>query len=173
MTTFLQSITEITPISRIRRNHGLEHATIHILSRQHPKTGLAGYSDSGGFWILGEVETEDVGKAVEEALHRLISGERDLAIHPNCGTNFATTGSLAGLAAGAAMLGAGKRWQDKVGRLPLAMTVATLALIIAQPLGFYIQEHITTSAELDGMEIVKITPSMRGRLKAHRIATRG
>jgi hypothetical protein len=172
-TNFLQSVTRGSSVSRIRRNHGLEHATIHILAKKGARSSLAGYSDSGGFWILGEVSTEDVRSAAEEALRRLRGGERELAIHPNCGTNFVTTGSLAGMAAAAAMLTAGRGWREKAGRVPLAMTAATLALIVAQPLGFYIQEHITTSGDPEGLEIVRISPSRRGRLQAHRVVTRG
>ena len=45
--------------------------------------------------LLGDVPTEQVESAVREALQRLKAGERGLAVHPNCGTNLATTGLLA------------------------------------------------------------------------------
>ncbi|HJS29222.1 MAG TPA: DUF6391 domain-containing protein [Anaerolineales bacterium] len=167
-----RSTTNQSVFSRIRRNHGLEHATIHILSRRLPKMSLAGYSDSRGFWLLGDIPTEEVRPAVEEALRRLRAGEKDLAIHPNCGTNFVTAGSVAGIAAAAAMLTSGRRWQDKLERVPLAMTVATFGLMLAQPLGFFLQEHVTTSGDPGGMEIMEIIPTRRGRLKAHRVLTR-
>ncbi|MDX1436988.1 MAG: DUF6391 domain-containing protein [Anaerolineales bacterium] len=172
-TNFLDSITNQSTLSRIRRNHGLEHATIHVLTKRHPRTSLAGYSDSGGFWLLGDVATEEVLPAAQEALKRMRSGEKELAIHPNCGTNFVTAGSVAGIAAAAAMLTAGRQWRDKLGRIPLAMTAATLALILAQPLGFYLQEHVTTSGEPGDLEIVEVTRSYKGKLTAHRVLTRG
>ena len=172
-TNFLQSITNQSTLSRIRRNHGLEHATIHILSKRIKKVSLAGYSDSGGFWLMGNIPTEEVLPAVNEALRRLRAGEKELAIHPNCGTMFVTSGSLAGIAAAGAMMTAGRRWRDQLGRVPLAMTAATLALIIAQPVGFYLQQHVTTSGDPEGLEVVSITPSKRGQLQAHRVVTRG
>jgi hypothetical protein len=172
-TNFLDSITNQSTMSRIRRNHGLEHATIHILSKRLPRMSLAGYSDSGGFWLLGDVPTEAVLPAVEEALQRMRGGEKELAIHPNCGTNFVTSGSVAGIAAAVAMLTAGRQWRDKLGRIPLAMTAATLGLILAQPLGFYLQEHVTTSGEPGDLEVVKVTRSQRGQLTTHRVVTRG
>ena len=173
MTTFLSPILDQQPLSRIRRNHGLEHATIHVLTQKQPRTSLAGHSDTGGFWILGDVSTEAVQEAAQEALERMRNGERDLAVHPNCGTNFVTTGSIAGILAAAAMLGVGNRWRDKLERLPLAMSLATMALIFAQPIGTYLQKHITTSGQPGEMEIVAVNPTEKGRIKAHRVVTRG
>lgn len=173
--TFVQAFESILngeALSRVRRNHGLEHATLHVLGESKPKTPLAGHSDIGGFWILGDITTEQLTEAVNEALERLRGGERQLAVHPNCGTNFVTAGTFAGLAASAAMFGAG-RTRDKVERLPLAATLATVALMASQPLGLLLQKQVTTSGEPAGLEIVEITPTRRGRIRAHRIVTRG
>lgn len=166
------NILEITPISRIRRNHGLEHATIHILARKTPQTPMAGHSDTGGFWLLGELDTDLIRTCAAEALLRMKNGEHKLAIHPNCGTNFVTAGMAGGLAGAAAMFGA-RRWTDKVARLPLAVSLATLALIATQPFGFLLQEHVTTSGRPGTLEIVDVIPSRRGRFTAHRVLTRG
>jgi hypothetical protein len=151
----------------------LEHATLHILSQRHPKLPLAGHSDTRGFWVLGEVSTEDVTSAVQEAMQRMQAGEHNLAVHPNCGTNFVTSGVLASLAAFVAMFGAGRRLRDRLERLPLAASLATIALIISQPLGLRLQERVTTSGELAGLQVVQITPSRRGRMQAHRVLTQG
>jgi len=44
-------------IARIRRNHGLEHATIHVLSEGHKRFSAQGNSDHRGFHlnIYGDV----------------------------------------------------------------------------------------------------------------------
>jgi hypothetical protein len=165
-----RSVLDIPAIARTRRNHGLEHATLHILAQRHPHTALAGHSDANGFWVLGDVSIEAIQGAVDEALGRLQAGESRLAIHPNCGTNFATAGVLAGLAAGAAMLG-GKSTRDRIERLPLAALLATLALIIAQPLGALVQERVTTSGNPGELRVKEIVVSRRGRWRAHRIVT--
>lgn len=164
---------QIPLISRIRRNHGLEHATLHVLSERHPGVPMVGHSDFAGFWIIGNLELDDVQFAVDEALRRLNAGEERLAIHPNCGTNFATAGVLAGGAAFLAMTGAGRRFQDKLERLPLAMTMATLALVAAQPLGLTVQQQLTTSGRPEGLRITAITPSRNGRVRSFRISTAG
>jgi hypothetical protein len=168
----MDSFLDIPVISRIRRNHGLEHAAIHILSKKHPGVSLVGHSDPSGFWLIGNLKTEQVQDGVQTALDRLRRGERKLAVHPNCGTNFVTSGVFAGLAAAASLLGA-RRATDKFARLPMAMALATLALIAAQPFGFIVQERITTSGDPGELEIAEIIPSRRGRLNAHRIVTRG
>ena len=169
----LQPILEIPPISRTRRNHGLEHATLHVLSRRFPDRTIAGHSDPKGFWILGNFTLEEIKDGVEEALQRLRNGEKRLAIHPNCGTNFVVSGVLAGLAAMVAMIGVGNRTRDKVERIPLAAVFATIALIISQPLALLFQEKVTTSGEPSGLQIVSITTVYQGKTKAHRIVTKG
>ncbi|RMF03269.1 MAG: hypothetical protein D6768_06315, partial [Chloroflexi bacterium] len=88
-----------TIITKIRRNHGLEHATIHMLSRRHKKLSIVGHSNWSGFTLYGDVDTSEVERAAHEALHRLQQGQSELAVHPRCGTVLATTGLLTGLAA--------------------------------------------------------------------------
>jgi len=159
-------------ISRIRRNHGLEHATINILSQRFPYLPLAGYSSPGGFWILGEVPTEELREAVIQALTRLHAGEQHLAIHANCGTNVVASGFVAGLLAWLGMAGA-KSKREKVDRLPLVIVLAALGFILSQPLGPAIQAQVTTSGNPEGMTIVDISPIRFGRLLLHRIVTQG
>ena len=74
-------------ISRVRRNHGLEHATIHVLSEKHKNFSAQGNSDHRGFHlnIYGSIPEEAIIHAVEEAYQRMIAGEKELAVHPNSG----------------------------------------------------------------------------------------
>lgn len=160
-------------VSRIRRNHGLEHATLHLLARRFPRRPMAGYSDVGGFWLLGDIPTEDVMITAQEALARMQKGERTLALHPNCGTNFLTAGLLAGTAAFAAMIGAPRAFKDRLERLPLAATLGVLAMILAQPLGLLLQEHVTTSGEPGELRIREVRLMSSGKLPVHRVTTRG
>ena len=68
------TILDLRVLSRIRRNHGLEHATINILLQRFPFRRLAGYSFPGGFFILGDLLTEDLRDAVVQALARMNNG---------------------------------------------------------------------------------------------------
>ncbi len=166
------SLLETYPFGQIRRNHGLEHATLHILALRHPQLAAAGHSDAGGFWIVGKLSADEVRSAVDEALLRLRRGERQLAVHANCGTNLVTAGVMAGLASALAMFGAGQGRRDKLERLPLAISLATLALMIAQPVGLALQAHVTTSGDPGILDVVEVKTSQRGRLQAHRVVTR-
>jgi hypothetical protein len=146
---------------------------LHLLARKYPRTSMAGHSDLSGFWILGDVPTDDVGAAAVEALLRMKAGETNLAVHPNCGTNLATTGFLASLAGFLVMLGAGRRLRDKLERLPAAISLATLAVFLARPLGYFFQANVTASGEPGTLEIVEVRPAKRGWMRAHRVVTRG
>ena len=167
------SILESPFVSRLRRNHGLEHATTHVLSQQKPNRPFFGHSDLNGFWIIGDFSSEEVADAAVEALSRLRAGERGLAIHPNCGTIWATYGIAAGLAAFIGMVGVGRRWRDKFERLPLVALLATAALILAQPLALRLQERYTTSGDPGDMEIGEVLKTSLAGKTAHRVITRG
>ena len=167
------SILDYYPISRTRRIHGLEHATMQILNKKFPQVSLGGMSSPHGFTIMGDVTSEDVADAAIEALKRLRAGESDLAQHPNCGTNFAIPGAFAGLAAWLGTLGSGKSFKQKLERLPLVMVLATTALVLTYPLGPMIQKKFTTSGDPQGLELERVETIVRAGVKLHTITTRG
>ncbi len=163
------SILDIGFIARTRRNHALEHATIHVLSQRHPGISLVGRSTPFGYYIYGEVTTDQVAAGANEALRRLKAGERRLAIHPGCGTNLVTSGMLAGGGAFVAMGGRSKKWSWD--RLPVVLSVTMIALVLAQPLGPIVQERITTLPDVGELGITGVQDVSRGGIKAHRIST--
>ncbi|MBN1992254.1 MAG: hypothetical protein JW953_06090 [Anaerolineae bacterium] len=160
-------------ITKIRRNHGLEHATVHVLSQKNKNMALVGRSDWNGFTLYGPVDTLAVNQAAHEALQRLRRGESHLAVHPRCGTVLAATGLLTGLAAFLAISLDGRnsgsrfRWAA----IPAAIMAATLAGIIAQPLGLMLQERYTVSGNPGRLEIKRIGQYSLGQLIVHRIET--
>ena len=68
----MPTLLELPILSRIRRNHGLEHATLNTLARRFPRQPMAGYSDLNGFWIVGNLETEAVAEAALDAQGRAL-----------------------------------------------------------------------------------------------------
>ena len=157
-------------IDRTRRNHGLEHATVTILSQQRPGLRLAGRSTPFGFYIYGRVETEALRAAVDEGLRRLKDGELHLAVHPNCGTNLIAKGLAAGLTSYFSFLGA-NTLGSRLKRLPRVAVLSGVALMLAQPIGLALQKHLTTSAEIRDMRIVSLKRSERGGLVTHFVTT--
>lgn len=164
------TILETPTISRIRRNHGLEHATLNVLAGRFPGRMLSGISYPGGFFIFGDVPTDDLREVITLALARMNNGERRLALHAGCGTNYVVSGAVAGLLVWLGLAGA-KNVRQKVERLPLVVVLATLGLIASQPLGRKVQERITTSGDPEGLSIGKITPIRFGWFALHRVLT--
>ncbi|PKN95322.1 MAG: hypothetical protein CVU44_01175 [Chloroflexi bacterium HGW-Chloroflexi-6] len=162
------NILQAPYIHPTRRNHAIEHATIHILSARFPGKGMGGHSNPTGFFIIGDLPTEQVREAVTEALARLKNGEARLAIHPGCGTNYAVTGGLAALAALYGFIGT-KNTRERIERLPLVTILAALAFMLGQSLGPVLQQKVTTDADPGDLAIVDIYP-ITSRL--HRVVTR-
>lgn len=143
-------------IRQTRRNHGLEHATIHILSSRVRGLRMAGRSDANGFVLVGEADTAVVERAVQEALRRMNRGEHSLAIHPNCGTNLITTGYLTSLVAILSLRGMENNRGGLVNRVPFLVTAVILTLLISQPIGTWLQRHITTDGRPGDLQVISI-----------------
>lgn len=159
-------------ITKIRRNHGLEHATIHILTKRKGSLSIVGHSDWAGFTLYGPVETAEVEQAAQEALRRLREGESGLAVHPRCGTVLATTGLLTGLAAFLAVgLDSGSRSRFRWASVPAAILASTFAAIVAQPLGLFIQKEYTTSGNPGSLRIERVSVKPNNRVITHRVET--
>ena len=160
------------PVWRVRRNHALEHATLQVMAERNPSIRAAGYSDAGGFWLMGDLDTAEIEQGVTLALARLHNGEQSLAIHPHCGTNLVTSSFLAGSLGFMGMLGAGRSWRDRMERWPLVITLVTLGLVLAQPLGPFLQARVTTSPSAEGVRVVRVERRQRGDMPIHRVVTR-
>ena len=170
----LQQLISSPLISHMRRNHALEHATIHVVSRRFPNSTFIGRSDPRGFFLYGDIGTQSLQEAVEEALARLRSGESQLAIHPNCGTNYLTTAVMVAVASFLALMGTGKdeRPLDRLLRLPMAIVASVFALILARPIGTAVQQRITTSSDPGSLNVTSVSRLSSSRPTVHRILTR-
>jgi len=158
----------LTLPQRLRRIHALEHATMHLLPRSALRGRLMGRTDWAGFTLYGDAETPAVVAAAHEALARLQAGHRQLAVHPNCGTNLAVGGLLA-IAAGWLALGGARH---RAARGALAGLLLTLALGASEPLGLLAQARLTTDADVAGLRIVQISRKVRRGLVRHRVLAR-
>lgn len=153
----------------LRQHHGIEHATVTLLSQRLPGTQIVAHSDPAGFLIFGELETAALRAAAEEAVARLQRGEAGLAVHPNCGTNLVTAGVLSGAAAWLAGSGRDRPWWD---RLSSAVLGATMALFVAGPLGRWMQENVTTTGAVAGLCIADVVKLADGPATRHRVIVR-
>jgi hypothetical protein len=160
---------------RIQRNHALEHATINLLTQRYPKTQIFGFSGPMGFTLYSTLTAEEVIPATREALHKLRAGESELAIHENCGTNLVVTAVLTTLAT---VLGLGplrggrRRFLGFLERLPQAVLLNAVALVVAKPIAQWVQATVTTDTNLDDTEISSFFTDYQGGMHRVRVHTR-
>jgi hypothetical protein len=161
-------LLDLPLILETRRNHALEHATIHLLSHKHPSKRMAGHSNPTGFFLLGDLNTQDIWESATEAHARLNSGESGLAIHPGCGTNLATTALLAATFAWLPLRGRNSLfWRLLL--IPFALAFALIGFQLSKPLGPWLQKYVTTEAKLGSLHIVDVVPIRKG---VHRVITK-
>ena len=160
-------ILDLPYILETRRNHALEHATLHMLARTH-KINMAGHSNPTGFFIFGELLTEDIRAALNEAYTRLRSGESGLAVHPGCGTNLVATAFLPGTLAWLPFQGT-RSTRMCLLLVPIALALGVFGFVLSKPLGTWVQRNVTTEADLGNMQIVDVTLVRKG---VHRVITR-
>lgn len=158
------NILETYPFSVIRRNHGIEHATVHVLTEMNPEIRLVGRADTEGFNIYGDVDTQQLEQAAQTALKRLQSGEGYLAVHPRCGTQIVVGGLLAGVAAVVAM---GRR--PRLSKVPEVILATTIAAFLSPQLGLVVQEKVTTSPDASGARLARIRQSQFGNIKTQHV----
>lgn len=168
----MNSRENVSFIQKTRRNHGLEHATINVLSERYPGLRLAGYSTPFGFSIVGLASRESLVSAIDEALLRVSAGRRGLVIHERCGTNYVAGGILAGLAAGLSMLGTKRDARSQLQRLPLVILLSTLALLYSPTMGTWLQRNVTTTSSLSGLDVTRITYGRFGKYPRFTVHTR-
>ncbi len=162
------NILDFPHILAARRNHAVEHATLKILARKYDDKTLAGHSDPTGFFLFGDIATDDIRNAINEAMTRLHAGESELAIHPGCGTNFATSMVLPAVFMWVPFQGTrSNRWRFLL--LPFAVMFAVFGYLFSKPLGPWLQRNVTTEADLGNMQVRKIVPVRKG---VHRIITK-
>ncbi|MCA1688287.1 MAG: DUF6391 domain-containing protein [Actinobacteria bacterium] len=147
----------------LRRNHALEHATIVVMMEREPVRRLNGFSTDEGFFVQGVRSTQEVDSAAREALRRLKSGEKGLAIHRNCGTTIVAANLLAAIFfLGSLGLGLYLEW-------PLYLLILgsiILAFALRVPLSLLLQRFVTTDADLTNAEVGWVEPANPGDLRS-------
>lgn len=155
----------------VRQVHALEHATVWMLGGTPKRTTyrsvtqdadrFGGLSTEQGFYLFGAVPTAQLDHAVHKALHRLVTGESHLAIHPRCGTNFAVNLTVsAGLAMGSHIV----LPKDPLSQFLGLGAALTLASQVSPAIGDWLQANVTTAIpfNLQIQDIQPVTP-MQGQ----------
>jgi hypothetical protein len=161
-----------TYLRRLQRNHALEHATINLVNQRYPGVQIIGLSDPAGFNLYTSLAVDKVAPLVGEALDRLKSGQIQLALHDNCGTNVVVTAMLTTLAT---LLGMGRRTKRPlrrlIERLPYAILLNALALFAAPSAAYWVQSKVTTDPHLENVEIGTLHTNHKGGMQRVRVHT--
>jgi hypothetical protein len=161
-------ILDLPLILETRRNHALEHATLHVLARKYPRQSMGGHSNPTGFLLYGKLDIQDIWTSATEAMARLRAGESNLAVHPGCGTNLVTSSVLAGTL-GWLPLRRAKSTFWRIWLIPTAIVFAIFGYFLSRPAGPWLQANVTTEANLGEMKIVDI---VRLSDVVHRVITK-
>lgn len=134
----------------LRRNHALEHATIAVMMEKEPSRKFNGFSTDDGFFVQGVRSIGEVDSAAREALRRVRSGEKKLAVHRNCGTTIVAANLLAAVFFLCALgLGLYLAWDVYL----LILGGIVLSLLLRVPLSLFLQRFVTTNADLSNAEV--------------------
>jgi Domain of unknown function (DUF6391) len=150
----------------VKQNHALEHATIVLLSRKYPDVRFAGISFAAGFFVFGDVPTEAILPAAQEALTLLRTTSPELAIHERCGTNLAVTAMLTGLSAMTVA-----RMRKPYGSVNNVILATMAAMIASRPLGLTVQRYVTTQTPNPSMIITDVRALSVFGAPAHFVST--
>ncbi len=136
---------------RVRRNHALEHATVHVLESRFGSTvQVSGNASEDGFFLSGNVSPGEIAGAATEGLERLSAGEKSLAIHRKCGTTLIVTNVLSSLVFISLLFLSGA----------LSWLNVLVALFVANLLGTgasrLVQKYVTTDPNVAGMQILGV-----------------
>ncbi len=137
---------------RVRQNHALEHATVNVIEEKFGKTNLSGYAVKDGFKLLGpaDIPPELIFQAAQRGLERMKSGEKNLAIHPRCGSSLLITNFLVSIVVLLTFIG--MRFFN-IFYIILALVAIN---VMAATLGKITQKYITTSTDLRDIVITQL-----------------
>jgi len=154
-------------LREIRMQHGREHATVSVLLERGQRPPLGGNAVPGGFFVYSRSSTEEVRDAAEEALARLRTGQRHLAVSPYCGTNI-LAGAFIALAVSWILQGRSKSITTKFGS---SMIGVMAALALNRRVGAFVQRHFTTLPDSDGISVRAVRGARIGKMTIHWVST--
>ncbi|MCF7936658.1 MAG: DUF6391 domain-containing protein [Synergistales bacterium] len=142
---------------RVRQNHALEHATATILERRYG-VRVSGLAYREGFTVKASLPApEVVADTAALALRRLQRGERELAIHPKCGTTLVVVNILSALVFVTLLLVTGQ----------ISILTVAVALLVAHLVGplasAFVQRYVTTLPDVEDVRILGIEPVLQDR----------
>ncbi len=146
--TVPSQIYQIATNPSLRKNHGLEHATVNVLEKEYGYKNIAGFAEESGFYIIGADSKWVVEEAAARGLELMKRGNYGLAIHKRCGTSMTVANFISAVIFLLLLFYTG---YFSIFNMVIAIILANLT---GPYLGQIIQKYFTTSTDIGGMEIV-------------------
>ncbi|WP_024822956.1 DUF6391 domain-containing protein [Aminobacterium mobile] len=135
---------------KVRKNHGLEHGTIHVLEESLGRCNIEGMAYDDGFSLRGLVDPASALYAARVALERMKRGESSLAVHPRCGTTIVVINTLSSLLFIVLLLATGT-----MGLLNVIVALL-LSHLLGPALSTVVQRYVTTDSDVEDIEITGV-----------------
>ncbi len=148
--TIPRQLIKIALNKGLRANHALEHATINVIEERLGCLNLTGMGQEDGFIVQGPVDSYLLESAARVGLERLKRGETNLAIHRRCGTSILAANLVS------SVLIIFFLWAFGYFGLSYILLALIAAQLLGPHLGRIMQKYITTTADVEGMEIVGV-----------------
>jgi len=131
----------------LKKNHALEHAAVNILEQNSAYNNLAGYATEDGFYIMGAESPLEVERAARQGLKLMKQGQKELAVHKNCGTSLIVANFVS------AIIFLGILFYLGYFSILGMLAAIILAHLFGPYLGQMVQKNFTTTPEVKEMEI--------------------
>jgi hypothetical protein len=157
-----------------RRNHALEHATIHYLERAGTDT-FGGRAQRSGFQVYGRTTPSQIREAFEEVAVRVQGRMTIPYISPRCGSNRVTALALGVLLLAAASLASVWLQPPLVVRAALLLAAIGAFVRWRVRVGNWMQDRFFMATDFDEVavrDIRKVRGSNRGGRLVYLVRTR-
>lgn len=156
-----------TLLANVRRNHGIEHATVGILTQRKIKPPIFALATPSGFMIYSKLNKNEILSATNESIKLMLAGDSELAISQYCGTNIVAGGIIAVISTiiFAKILG-----KKSKGILNIANGFF-ISTLLSKPIGRLVQKYITTDQHINGIKVKNIRSLNLGNFYIHHIST--
>ena len=157
-------ILDLPLILETRRNHAVEHATLHILADKYKNQNMAGHSNPGGVFPLRKLRQTGYSICRNRSDESSPCGRKRAGCPPGLRDKPGDHRVSAGAVCLAPFRGV-RSTPWRIVLIPLALSFAVLGFFLSRPVGTWLQAHVTTEADLGNMRVVDIALVRKGVYK--------
>jgi len=148
-----------------RRNHALEHGTIHFLRKHYGRRyKLTGRSEERGFRVAGAKTAADIQRAFRELLQHLRAGDHAVVVARGCGSNMVTAQASGVVLMALLSLGIVLFSPSLLMVAAAVLAILAIAMLVRYPLGMWLQRRRFLLVDFEDASILSVDPLQRAEL---------